>query len=398
MKNLLVLSAHPPLIRSKEAGQKVFFDFLSKLSKEFNIYLLTFIREEEYGWGLEECNRICEEVYTIEITFREKIYNVLKNPFYPALFSARKKKEFQDRIDEITKEKDFVWVHFEWEQMIQYFSSVKDIKYKTVTCHDVVSQMYHRKVKKNINLNVFNRIQLNKVTEIERVNLPKFDTVFTLNEKDSNLLTKINNNIITKELHPYFNMNSNYNSTKNYDLVFFGALNRIENENGILWFLKKIYPNLKSINKDINLLIIGNNPSNKIKKFALKDNSIKVTGFVEDPYHLISQSRVGIVPLFLGAGIKIKTLEFMSNKIPVVCTDVGAEGINASDKEGMLVRNTADEFISTIKYLLDNPLEAKKLGEEAQKFIQKNYKYDHNTEVLRQIYSDVYIKGAQYEK
>ncbi|WP_394542405.1 glycosyltransferase [Priestia aryabhattai] len=389
MKKILVLSAHPPLYKSKEAGQKVFYDYLRNLNQIYDIYLVTFIKKEEYSWGFEEGAELCKEVITIETNIATKIKSILLNPFKPLLLSARIDNQFKDSVKALISKHNFDAVHFEWEQMIAFYPLIQKMKIKTITCHDVISQMYSRKALYSKPLKLFYQYQERLVKDIERETLTEMTTVFTLNQKDSELLEKVNNKIITKELKPYFHKEdfTACEENKNYDLVFFGAMNRIENEKAVNWFLHDIYPKLKSKRKNINLLVVGNKPSDKLKIFCEKDKSITLTGFVEDPYQLIRESKVGIVPLKLGAGIKIKTLEFMASSIPVVSTTVGAEGINADESQGLFIKDEPKEFEETILWLLTNPELAESYGYKARSFIGQYYKFEENYNVLSETYN-----------
>ncbi len=389
MKKILILSAHPPLKHSKEAGQKVFYDFLENISRNNNVYLITFVRKEEYNWGFDDSFKLCEQIETVEFNTIQKAATVLMNAKESPIFNARNSKEFKYKLKRMLENHTFDAVHFEWEQMIQYYDYVKNIPLKTVTCHDVISQMYTRKTENSSFLRRVYKYYLNKIIQNESHILSKMNHVFTLNSKDSNLLKIINKDIITNEITPYYNKckQSPSNLAKKYDLVFFGALNRMENEKGILWFLDKVYPKIIEKKPGVSLQIIGNKPSKRLINYS-KEQNITVTGFVEDPYELILKTKIGIVPLFLGAGIKIKTLEFMSCGIPVVTTEVGIEGIPASKDEGVFVENHVDDFVRTILYLLDNEAEAKELGLKAREFVGKEFDYENNAEKLDEIYSN----------
>ena len=389
MKKILILSAHPPLKHSKEAGQKVFYDFLENISRNNNVYLISFVRKEEYNWGFDDSFKLCEQIETVEFNTIQKAATVLMNAKESPIFNARNSKEFKYKLKRMLENHTFDAVHFEWEQMIQYYDYVKNIPLKTVTCHDVISQMYTRKTENSSFLRRVYKYYSNKIIQNESHILSKMNNVFTLNSKDSNLLKIINKDIITNEITPYYNKckPSPSNLEKKYDLVFFGALNRMENEKGILWFLDKVYPKIIEKKPGVSLQIIGNKPSKRLINYS-KEQNITVTGFVEDPYELILKTKIGIVPLFLGAGIKIKTLEFMSCGIPVVTTEVGIEGIPASKDEGVFVENHVDDFVRTILYLLDNEAEAKELGLKAREFVGKEFDYENNTEKLDEIYSN----------
>jgi polysaccharide biosynthesis protein PslH len=390
-KKILVLSAHPPLPNSREAGQKVFYEFLKILEDDFDIYLITFARREELNWGIEESVKICEAVSIIEQNLIQKMIAGLSRPWMPIIHNARYNKHFINSIKEYTLKYNFEYVHFEWEQMLQYMNHVSNIKYKTVDCHDIISQMYERKEQSHKHIKkVFFKFQKIVSRVLEKRYFNKLNLVLSLNKKDEQLIKEIMPGAKTQVFIPHFikcaspllDLND-----KKYDLVFFGAMNRIENEDGIIWFINEILPIVKRNLGNVSLAIVGNKPSDRLKNLINNNPSIILTGFVEDPYQIIMESRVGIVPLRMGAGIKIKTLEFLSHGIPVVATTVGAEGINANPENGLFVEDNLDLFAKRIIKVLGNQVLQSELGKKAHLFIDNNFDIAKNKCEIKETFS-----------
>lgn len=146
----------------------------------------------------------------------------------------------------------------------------------------------------------------------------------------------------------YYNLNRT--NCEPRTMLFWGALNRTENEDGVLWFLNSIYP--KIINKIPNakLIIMGAYPSPKILKYS--SPNIIIPGYVENPIPYFEKAAIGIAPLRLGAGLKIKVLEFMAARIHTVCTSVAAEGISYNEDQITVADNETDFANSVIDGLL----------------------------------------------
>jgi glycosyltransferase involved in cell wall biosynthesis len=97
---------------------------------------------------------------------------------------------------------------------------------------------------------------------------------------------------------------------------------------------------------------------------------------VPDLQACLSRMQIALLPLRLGAGIKIKVLEAMAGGLPVVTTPVGAEGINAQQGVHFLVGNTAEELARHTIVLLQNPGLRAQVGERAREFIRGNYDFE----------------------
>jgi glycosyltransferase involved in cell wall biosynthesis len=175
------------------------------------------------------------------------------------------------------------------------------------------------------------------------------------------------------------------------DLLFVGGFNHHPNRDGLIWFIKNIFPIIKNKLPDIKLNVIGSNPTDEIKKLA--SDSILVHGFVSDEKlkEFYSTSKLVIVPLRFGAGVKGKLLEAMYHGVPVVSTAIGLEGIR--NIENILKPNDAEQdFADRVISLYQNDSELKELSEKCVEFI-KNYASKQTARSLMQ-----YSLGMDDEK
>src|SRR3954465_6081511 len=95
------------------------------------------------------------------------------------------------------------------------------------------------------------------------------------------------------------------------------------NEDAILHFVETILPRLRDRRPDVNLTIVGRNPSPRVRALAESDQRIAVTGQVADVRPYISTAAATIVPLRIGGGTRLKILESMAMGRPVVSTTIG---------------------------------------------------------------------------
>jgi glycosyltransferase involved in cell wall biosynthesis len=112
-------------------------------------------------------------------------------------------------------------------------------------------------------------------------------------------------------------------------LLYVGTLTWEANIDGLLWFIEKIYPRVLEKHPKIKFNIIGKNPDPRIVQATAKMESIKLLGFVDDLEPYFKSSRVFVIPLRFGSGIKVKLLNAMYRGIPTVTTPFGIEGLDA---------------------------------------------------------------------
>lgn len=117
---------------------------------------------------------------------------------------------------------------------------------------------------------------------------------------------------------------------KREGLLFVGGFAHPPNADGVLWFAQKIFPLIREALPDVKFYIAGSHETDEIKALGEEpDNGIEVLGFVSDEklHELYHTSKLVVVPLRYGAGVKGKVVEALYNGAVIVTTSVGAEGI-----------------------------------------------------------------------
>ena len=120
----------------------------------------------------------------------------------------------------------------------------------------------------------------------------------------------------------------NYNwKPQGKDLVYLANLYYPPNLDGILFFIKNIWPYILEKYPGLKLKIIGG--GKELLKVAFKN--IEFLGFIENPYELISNSLIFINPVRYGAGVQTKLLEALAIGIPTISQKKFFEAIEIFD-------------------------------------------------------------------
>lgn len=135
-------------------------------------------------------------------------------------------------------------------------------------------------------------------------------------------------------------------------LLFIGGFAHQPNEDAIKWFIDEILPNVVEEIPEIKLRVVGSKMPNWLVE--LKHPNVEVLGWVPDLTPLYSQSRVCIAPLRYGAGVKGKVGEAMSFGVPIVLTDIAAEGLRLIYGQNCLIENEPKDFAQACIELLKN--------------------------------------------
>lgn len=162
--------------------------------------------------------------------------------------------------------------------------------------------------------------------------------------------------------------------SEGHDLAFVGWMGYPPNADAAEWFVTRVWPLVSEASATTRFRIVGRNPIHDV--VALANDRIVVTGEVPDVVEACRGVRVGVVPLRAGMGIKTKTIELLAMGLPVVSTTVGAEGIAATEDEGLIVRDDPEAFAGAVRDLLSHPEEADRLGAGGREFVRRHFDWD----------------------
>jgi glycosyltransferase involved in cell wall biosynthesis len=158
-------------------------------------------------------------------------------------------------------------------------------------------------------------------------------------------------------------------------LVFWGAMDRQENVDAVSYAAEKILPRIWERKPQVSFCAAGNSPPSWLVD-RHRGSLVNVCGYVETPFRLLADKRVALLPMRLGAGIKVKVLECMAAGLPVVTTPGGAEGIPGKDGIHFLVGKSEQELAEHTMALLERPARAQVMGAQAREHVLENHNFE----------------------
>lgn len=110
-------------------------------------------------------------------------------------------------------------------------------------------------------------------------------------------------------------------------LLFVAGFAHSPNVDAACWLVREIMPLVWKSMPDLHLSLVGSHPTEEVK--ALASARVTVRGWVstEELERYYRDSRVAIIPLRIGAGVKSKVVEALQHGLPLVTTPVGAQGM-----------------------------------------------------------------------
>jgi glycosyltransferase involved in cell wall biosynthesis len=160
-------------------------------------------------------------------------------------------------------------------------------------------------------------------------------------------------------------------------LVYNGALTYRPNYDSVLFYKDHIYPELRKIYPDIQLLVTGRYDQLDVR--ALVDcPGIKLTGYVEDIRDVLYRSIACIIPLRQGGGMRLKIPEALAAGVPVISTQMGAEGLQCEHETHLLIADTPQEFVRAIQRVIEEPDLVETLRVNGRRLVEEQYSWARN--------------------
>ena len=169
-------------------------------------------------------------------------------------------------------------------------------------------------------------------------------------------------------------------------LYHIGAMDWMPNLASIRWLLDEVWPVVHREVPQAHLYLAGRKMPDAWMRAHI--DGVTVVGEVPDAKQFIAGKQINVVPLLSGSGIRVKIIEAMSMGKAVVTTTLGAQGIEYTDGEQLLIANTPEEFAQQIKRLLDDSDYCRRVGEAAVRLVAEEYDVSRLTARLLQFYNE----------
>jgi glycosyltransferase involved in cell wall biosynthesis len=167
-------------------------------------------------------------------------------------------------------------------------------------------------------------------------------------------------------------------------IVFSGNMYHLPNVDGILYFLKNVFPLVLQGFPEARLWVVGSNPDARICEAVVSfGDRVVVTGMVNDMSEYLQKAMVSICPVRLKIGVQTKILEALALGTPVVTTSAGNSGISGTSGSELWVEDDPVAFAHRVVSLLRKQ-EWLKLSENGKKMVEDRFTWDRSAEELEQ--------------
>jgi len=381
---ILMLSLYYPYPLDQGSNIRV-YNLLARLAERHEVDLITYgPREEATPPGLDKLRHHCGAVTIVSPTplvhgrivraaallFSRPRSVVLGHD--PAMDTAVATALRQSRYDVVL---------VEWLWLTPYVATLGETPC-VLDDHNAEAFMFERQVRlanEGAGVRLRQRLTLFKLRRYERGALRRFNEVTAVSDVDRGRLIALGGNPrkittapngVDVEAIAFEERGDAAASTR---LIYPGSLTYPPNLDACMHFAAHILPLVRERRPAATLAITGKTPT--AVPPALLMEGVELLGYVDEVKPVISGSAAMVVPLRQGGGTRLKILEAMALGVPIVSTSVGAEGIDVTHGENILLADTPDAFARRVVEILDDPALGARLARAARDLVEHEYSW-----------------------
>ena len=155
-------------------------------------------------------------------------------------------------------------------------------------------------------------------------------------------------------------------------LLVIGSFDREANAEGACRFLEKGWPVVRTAVPGARLRLVGRQMPDRLVALAHAGGAEPV-GYVPDLTPELSAAWGMVIPLWYGAGMRVKTVEAIAAGLPVAATPLAAEGLGLEPERHYLEGRSEAELGAAALQLLTQPERAAEMAARAHAFLRPTH-------------------------
>ena len=396
------------------------YNLIRQLAQRHEVHLLSFVQgEDDLAW-VPELRQYCHSIDTVLAPQRSPLrraWTVLSSPL-PDMALRLPSAEYQAKLADLLEREELDVVQIEGIEMAQYGLALAanrqspDGQRPCLVFDDhnaeYVLQLraweIDRRYPAKWHRALYSLIQWRKLQRYEAQVCRAMDAVVAVSAADCRALQRIvpgvevavvpNGVDSTSFAVPTTSHPTDKNKIRHMaSLVFTGTMDFRPNIDAVTWFCQAILPRIKKEVFHVHFYIVGKSPPPEVRRLG-EDPAVTVTGYVEDIRPYIAQSLIYVVPMRMGSGTKLKVLQAMAMGTPVIATSTGAEGIEVTPGEDVLIADEPADFAQQVIDLLNNAPLRQRLAQRGRQLMEARYDWTAIAPQLEQVYETALARYA----
>jgi polysaccharide biosynthesis protein PslH len=400
-RSVLVTAPFPPRLDATNGGSRVLGELVAALSTRHDLAVL-YLRargEPSIDDALARRCSLVQEVARDRATpfstrLRRRIGPLLGVPTWAAYLSVD---EFAVHVRRLADQWKPDVVHFEYHVMGQYANALPDRSAaRVLTEHEpgVLAAREHMAVRRGV-IGLWDWLERRAWERYERRVLANVNAVVVFTTRDRLELQPLAGAtpIVVIPFHtalPPRPIAQERNAAVSADVLFVGSFVHPPNTDAARRLVEAIFPRVRRRVGEATLHIVGENPPARLRRAS--GPGVRLTGRVPDVTPYLVQAAV-VIPLRLGGGMRVKTLEALAAGKAVVASPRALEGLDVTDGVEVIVSESDDAFADAIASLLVDAHRREALGRAARAWAEQYLSPERWLIAYERLYDDLLIRG-----
>ncbi|WP_312768747.1 glycosyltransferase family 4 protein [Epilithonimonas sp.] len=327
-KNILILDSQIPTFDKDSASNRL-TEIAKFLAKYYNVYLMDWRKSIPTVDSKKYIHNLNNHNVTVYAPFINK-FGIMKG-----------KKHF---LGQLIPKLDFVWCHRP-ELFEYYLDFFRKNAPQAKIIYDMVDIHYLR-MERGLEIK-YDKQRAKEVEHykyIETELCKKADKIAVISDKEKEFMrsfvdesklftvSNVHNLKVKPEEMPSFE--------ERKDIFFIGTFLHDPNVDAVEILYNKIMPLVWQKKPDLKITIIGSEAPESIQK--MNSEKFEIAGYVEDVTSFYKNCYASVSPLRFGAGVKGKIGQALEYTLPVLTTEIGAEGMFLEDGVTALIAGNDD--------------------------------------------------------
>ena len=169
-------------------------------------------------------------------------------------------------------------------------------------------------------------------------------------------------------------------------LLYAGSFGYIANYEAMQWFTREVFGHITG-RENVKVRVTGNTAGRDVAPLQQACPQVEFTGFVDDIRPYFAKSGICIVPILSGGSTRLKIVEAMAWGTPVVSTRIGAEGLEVTHGENILLADTPVDFAGAIERLIRDRDLWQRISRGGRRLVEERYSADRMYHQLERMLS-----------
>jgi len=167
-------------------------------------------------------------------------------------------------------------------------------------------------------------------------------------------------------------------------IVMTGLMKTRPNADAVSFFAREVLPRISAVRPGVTFNIVGGEPPAEVRRLAAPN--VVVTGEVADVRPYVHAAAAVVVPMRMGGGTRLKVLEALAMRKPVVSTALGCEGLDVVNGEHLIVADEPAAFAESVLRVLSDRRLADRLGAQGYALARQSYRWEPIADTLESLW------------